>query len=77
MATMHAVKRASPPVKQEVPGPGETKPRKFIAGLLNPACKHAWVPLDDEFQTLAAEGKIIWKCRDCSEITNTYDWRTP
>ena len=53
------------------------KPQKLVAYYLNPACEHDWVKLDPELQTLEAEGKVIWKCRSCSEITNTYDWQTP
>lgn len=53
------------------------KPQKIVAYYLNPACKHDWVKLEPELQTLEPEGKIIWKCRSCSEITNTYDWQTP
>lgn len=59
------------------PQPGGVKSRKFIAGYMNPACAHEWVRVDDELQTLADEGKVIWKCSNCSEVTNTYDWQTP
>lgn len=52
-------------------------PQKIVAFLLNPGCKHDWSKLENELQTLASEGKTIWKCQTCSEITNTYDWQTP
>ncbi len=55
----------------------EIKPQKFIAGFLNPACEHDWLKLADDLQTLESEGKTIWQCRTCAEITNTYNWRTP
>ena len=53
------------------------KPQKIIAGFLNPACEHDWLKLENDLQTLASEGKTIWKCRTCAEITNTYNWQTP
>ena len=53
------------------------KPQKFIAGFLNPACEHDWLKLENDLQTLESEGKTIWKCRNCAEITNTYNWQTP
>ena len=53
------------------------KPQNIIAVLLNPGCKHDWSKLENELQTLESEGKTIWKCQTCSEITNTYDWQTP
>jgi len=53
------------------------KPQKIIAVYLNPTHEHDWFKLADDLQTLESDGKIIWKCRTCSEITNTYDWRTP
>ena len=55
----------------------EAAPRKFAADFLNPVCEHNWVKLSNDLQTLQAEGKTIWQCRTCSEITNTYDWQTP
>jgi hypothetical protein len=55
----------------------QSKPQKFTAIFLNPACEHVWFKLADELQTLEPEGKIIWRCRTCAEITNTYDWQTP
>jgi hypothetical protein len=55
----------------------EIKPQKIIAGFLNPSCEHQWLKLEDELQTLESEGKTIWKCRTCAEITNTYSWQTP
>ena len=48
-----------------------------VAFYLNPTCKHKWSKLPNELQTLESEGKIIWKCGDCSEISTTYDWHTP
>ena len=55
----------------------QIKPQKIIAGFLNPACEHDWFKLENDLQTLASEGKTIWKCRTCAEITNTYNWQTP
>jgi hypothetical protein len=55
----------------------DSKPQKIVAFYLNPACEHDWFKLEDELQTLEAEGKTIWKCRTCTEITNTYDWQKP
>jgi len=50
---------------------------KMVAGFLNPGCKHDWFKLDDHLQTLASEGKTIWRCRTCARVTNTYDWQAP
>ena len=55
----------------------ELKPRKIIAGFLNPVCEHDWLKLKNRLQTLASEGKVIWQCRTCAEITNTYNWQKP
>jgi hypothetical protein len=55
----------------------DAAPGKFAAGFLNPVCEHDWVKLGNDLQTLKPEGKTIWQCRTCSEITNTYDWQTP
>jgi len=55
----------------------QVKPQKIMAGYLNPACEHDWLKLENELQTLESEGKTIWKCRTCAEITNTYNWQTP
>jgi hypothetical protein len=55
----------------------QSKPQKFTAIFLNPACEHVWVKLAGELQTLEPEGKTIWRCHTCAEITNTYDWQTP
>ncbi len=55
----------------------DSRPQKIVAYFLNPVCEHDWVTLADELQTLEVEGKIIWKCRTCGEITNTYDWQIP
>ena len=55
----------------------EIKPQKIIAGFLSPACQHDWLKLESDLQTLESEGKTIWKCRTCAEITNTYNWQTP
>jgi hypothetical protein len=55
----------------------QIKPQKFTAVFLNAACEHDWFKLANDLQTLAPEGKTIWKCRTCAEITNTYDWQTP
>jgi len=69
-------------VKPQNPAAGEksahTKtPQRMVAVFLNPACEHDWFRLADDRQTLAAEGKTIWQCRSCAEITNTYDWQKP
>ena len=55
----------------------EIKPQKIIAGFLNPICEHDWLKLANDLQTLESEGKTIWQCRTCAEITNTYSWQTP
>ena len=55
----------------------EIMPRPIIAGFLNPTCEHDWLKLANDLQTLASEGKIIWRCRTCAEITNTYSWQKP
>jgi hypothetical protein len=55
----------------------EIEPQKIITGYMSPACEHDWLKLADDFQTLESEGKTIWKCRTCDEITNTYSWQTP
>ena len=55
----------------------ESEPQKIIAGYMSPACEHDWLKLEDESQTLESEGKTIWKCRSCEEITNTYSWQKP
>jgi hypothetical protein len=51
--------------------------QKMVAAFLNPGCEHDWFKLANHLQTLASDGKTIWQCRTCSEITNTYDWQTP
>jgi len=56
---------------------GETGKRKMVAGFLNPGCEHDWVKRSNAHQTLKAEGKTIWQCRTCDEMTSTYDWQTP
>ena len=48
-----------------------------VAFYLNPACEHKWSKLDPVLQTLASEGKTIWKCSTCEEISTTYDWQKP
>jgi len=48
-----------------------------VAFYLNPACEHKWSKLDSALQTLASEGKTIWKCSTCAEISTTYDWQIP
>jgi hypothetical protein len=55
----------------------KTGSQKMVAAFLNPGCEHDWCKLANDLQTLASEGKTIWQCRGCSEITNTYDWKTP
>lgn len=53
------------------------RPPEIIAGMKNPTCEHDWLKLADDLQTLESEGKIIWQCNTCAEITNTYNWQTP
>jgi hypothetical protein len=48
-----------------------------VAFYLNPACKHAWSKLATDLQTLSSEGKTIWKCSTCAEISTTFEWQTP
>ena len=48
-----------------------------VAFYLNPACEHEWSKLASDLQTLASEGKTIWKCGTCAEISTTYDWQIP
>ena len=48
-----------------------------VALYLNPACEHEWSKLATELQTLASEGKTIWKCGTCAEISTTFDWQKP
>jgi len=55
----------------------QIKPQKIMAGYLSPACEHDWLKLENDLQTLESEGKTIWKCRTCDEVTNTYNWQTP
>jgi len=55
----------------------DIKPQKIIAGFINPTCEHDWLKVANDRQTLASEGKTIWQCRTCTEITNTYNWQTP
>jgi len=55
----------------------ETSPQKMTAFYLSPGCEHEWVKLANHCQTLKAEGKTIWRCRECDEITHTYDWQAP
>jgi hypothetical protein len=40
-------------------------------------CQHRWRHREKEHQTLADEGKTIWICDECGEITNTYSWQQP
>jgi len=55
----------------------ENKSQHFIAGYLNPNCEHDWTKLAVDLQTLESEGKTIWRCRTCADITNTYSWQKP
>lgn len=55
----------------------EIKSQNIIAGFMNPGCEHEWIMLADNLQTLSSEGKTIWRCNTCAEITNTYNWQTP
>lgn len=40
-------------------------------------CQHHWQAREDEYQTLVDEGKKVWRCADCGEVTITYSWRSP
>jgi hypothetical protein len=51
--------------------------QNMVATMLNPACQHDWFKPEKHLQTLASEGKTIWRCRICAEVTNTYDWQKP
>jgi len=55
----------------------EVKPKKMIAGFLDPGCEHEWIQLENHLQTLASEGKTIYQCHMCDEVTNTYAWQKP
>jgi len=55
----------------------ETGRQKMVADFLNPGCEHDWVKRSKVHQTLETEGKTIWQCRTCDEMTSTYDWQTP
>lgn len=55
----------------------EIRSQNIIAGFLNPTCEHDWVKLANDLQTLESEGKTIWRCRTCADITNTYSWQKP
>jgi hypothetical protein len=52
------------------------RPQKF-SGFVGGRCKHEWYEVESDLQTLSSEGKTIWRCRVCAEITNTYSWRKP
>ena len=52
-------------------------PQKFTGGYVNPSCEHNWFKLADDLQTLASEGKTVWQCSNCAEVTNTYNWQAP
>jgi hypothetical protein len=49
-------------------------PQKFTGPTST--CEHDWLKLANDLQTLASEGKTIWICSTCAEITNTYSWQT-
>jgi hypothetical protein len=53
------------------------RPKKFGGYIGAANCTHEWFELDPQLQTLSFEGKTIWRCRNCAEITNTYSWRKP
>jgi len=78
MATSPASKKEDTLPKPESSGADTEKPMDSgVAFYLNPACEHAWSKLETDLQTLASEGKIIWKCSTCAEISTTFDWQTP
>lgn len=47
------------------------------AVMIGPDCAHEWGAVPDEQQTLTGEGKTIFKCRMCGDITHTYSWQVP
>ena len=53
------------------------KPQNIVAYYINPACEHKWSKFATDLQTLVSEGKTIWKCSTCAEISTTYDWQLP
>ena len=53
------------------------RPQNFVAFYINPVCEHKWSKLATDLQTLASEGKTIWQCSTCTEISTTYDWKKP
>jgi hypothetical protein len=72
-ATKQKPAESSPAGKPE----SSTKPQNFVAYYVNPACEHKWSKLATDLQTLESEGKIIWKCSTCAEVSTTYDWQLP
>jgi hypothetical protein len=77
MAVRSMTTQEAAPVKPHNTAVGNEKPQIIIATYIGPTCEHAWSKLAIDLQTLEAEGKTIWKCRTCEEITSTYDWQTP
>jgi len=78
MATSSVTTQKSALQKPDRSGVDTKKPiDSGVAYYLNPACEHEWSKLETELQTLASEGKTIWKCGTCAEISTTYDWQKP
>ena len=78
MATSSVTKHKPLYLKPDNAGADTEKPMSFgVAFYVNPVCEHEWSKLANKLQTLASEGKIIWRCGSCSEISTTYDWQTP
>jgi hypothetical protein len=52
-------------------------PEGFSEYSKDAVCKHEWYEHEEQFQTLKSEGKTVWRCRHCADITNTYAWQKP
>jgi DNA-directed RNA polymerase subunit M/transcription elongation factor TFIIS len=68
--------RKAPELEPEM-APIETAPAKTAEASSTPVCQHKWEALPDAQQTLAGEGKTIWRCLNCGNKTNTYSWDKP
>jgi hypothetical protein len=78
MATSSVTTQKAELLKPDSSGAEIEKPAASgVAFYLNPACEHKWSKLATDLQTLASEGKTIWKCSTCTDISTTYDWQKP
>ena len=78
MATSSATTQKVTHLKLDSSGAATKKPvNSGVAFYLNPACEHKWSKLPIDLQTLVSEGKTIWKCATCSEVSTTYEWQIP